>query len=387
MNKRLLLICCIVCTAFLSNAQISLNSFPYIQDFDTYQGTAETIPDGWTTASGKSEHFRGINSGTTNPGGNFAYGAPDESGDYAMGSLVNNGTGDITMCVEFENNTGAPISELYIGYNFEQWRYFGTEGFTVYGTGSLSNVNLSGLEQPASAEGVDGEVTTTEKAIQLNNLHILPGDVFGLCFVHVNTKFNSSGIAIDDFILSDELVVLPVSIAHFQASALSDASVELKWLTESEEGNSHFVVEHSTNGESFKAIGQVQGAGYSNVPRAYLFTHPVATIGTNYYRLQQVDFDGQYTYSPVRTVQLKGIKGIRLYPSIAQDELHILMPQASQRKTIIEVVDLNGRVELQQSVEQLTDNFHLDISGLEKGYYHLRLLTGSTHFVESFMKL
>jgi hypothetical protein len=79
-------------------------------------------------------------------------------------------------------------------------------------------------------------------------------------------------------------------------------SVSCTWATASAKHNARFVVERSANGETFAAIGTVEGSGSTASARAYSFVDARPLAGTTYYRLQQVDVDGTLSHSPVVTV-------------------------------------------------------------------------------------
>ncbi|MCI5057669.1 MAG: T9SS type A sorting domain-containing protein [Flavobacteriales bacterium] len=95
---------------------------------------------------------------------------------------------------------------------------------------------------------------------------------------------------------------LPVELTSFSAEEENDAKVHLHWTTNSEINNSHFVIERSQTNDGFEPIGQLQGSGNSNVPKDYYFVDEDPFLGESFYRLKQVDFDGNFEYSKVIAV-------------------------------------------------------------------------------------
>ena len=65
------------------------------------------------------------------------------------------------------------------------------------------------------------------------------------------------------------------------------------------ENNDYFIVEKNQNGLEFQKIGYVSGNGSSSQHHYYNFTDTHPLNGGNYYRLQQIDFDGTVTYSNI----------------------------------------------------------------------------------------
>jgi len=114
---------------------------------------------------------------------------------------------------------------------------------------------------------------------------------------------------------------LPVELSNFTATAQGPTAVRLAWATASEKNSARFEAERSQDGRTFERLGTVAAAGSSSTPRSYeLLDAKLPTgVATLYYRLRQVDLDGTFNYSPVRTVTLKGMAaaGLALYPSPA----------------------------------------------------------------------
>jgi len=100
---------------------------------------------------------------------------------------------------------------------------------------------------------------------------------------------------------------LPVELISFSATPDKN-KVILKWKTASEINNSHFIIEKSYNAYHFSPIGNINGAGNSNQPIHYIFEDYSTDSAIVYYRLKQVDYDGQYDYSNIVSVTKKDYK-------------------------------------------------------------------------------
>lgn len=99
----------------------------------------------------------------------------------------------------------------------------------------------------------------------------------------------------EDWILVDNTNPLPVELVNFDATCNNNA-VELSWITASEINNDYFVVEKSFDAISFFELTKVQGNGNSNVTNNYVAYDANPSSGVTYYRLKQVDFNGDKTY-------------------------------------------------------------------------------------------
>ncbi|TPE45516.1 IPT/TIG domain-containing protein [Pontibacter mangrovi] len=110
--------------------------------------------------------------------------------------------------------------------------------------------------------------------------------------------------------LNSIITPLPVELMSFDA-ALQKRNVVLRWVTASEENNSHFEVEMSTDPkQGFEKIGVVESKVTNSVLRTdYTFTHKLGNAsGTIYFRLKQVDLDGTTDYSKVIAINVKALE-------------------------------------------------------------------------------
>ena len=95
------------------------------------------------------------------------------------------------------------------------------------------------------------------------------------------------------------VTTLPVSLTSFTAKANKIGNVDLAWTTASEQNNSHFEVNRSTDGANFNTVDKVNGNGTTATVNNYSYTDNSPAAGVNYYQLKQIDFDGKSTLSKV----------------------------------------------------------------------------------------
>jgi hypothetical protein len=105
---------------------------------------------------------------------------------------------------------------------------------------------------------------------------------------------------IDDMELIEESA-LPIELLSFEGSKKEDYNV-LEWQTASEHNNSHYILERSSTGDYTEkdVISVINGAGNSTQLLDYSFVDKDAPETINYYRLTQVDYDGNFKqYGPI----------------------------------------------------------------------------------------
>ncbi|MBK8627028.1 MAG: hypothetical protein IPN86_16105 [Saprospiraceae bacterium] len=57
---------------------------------------------------------------------------------------------------------------------------------------------------------------------------------------------------------------------------------------------------------NFSPIGEIEGDGTSNITKHYEYIHTSPSLGINYYRIKQLDYDGKYSYSDIASVRYDG---------------------------------------------------------------------------------
>jgi len=100
-------------------------------------------------------------------------------------------------------------------------------------------------------------------------------------------------------------IVLPIELSYFRGQATSEGVV-LNWATAAEINASHFVIEHQDPiSKEFKTIGTTQAQGQSESTITYAFTDSKPHNKLNYYRLKQIDLDGNFDYSNAISVAIE----------------------------------------------------------------------------------
>jgi hypothetical protein len=182
--------------------------------------------------------------------------------------------------------------------------------------------------------------------------------------------------------------VLPVELTSFNAYRKTDA-VELRWATATELDNYGFAIERSTDGDHWKEIAFVPGAGSSSTPRSYGYRdselpHTSASLS---YRLRQVDRDGSVEYSPIVMVTAAaGLHGITdAYPNPFNPSTTVNFTVVQEGPVRLQLADASGRSVLTViDGERLAAGNHarvLDAGQLPSGRYFLLLTAADAHSV------
>lgn len=164
---------------------------------------------------------------------------------------------------------------------------------------------------------------------------------------------------------------LPVEMAWFEAQ-LQGETVALAWQTHTEFQNERFVITRSADGIVFVEIGELAGAGAASTPQQYRFTDFSPIPGPNYYRLQQIDFDGSVHYSEVRFVEWKAKNSeMKLFPSITHGTATLQFDEPVAQALEVLVVDQKGNTVEKISWPGEQRQVELDASLLTPGWYYV----------------
>ncbi len=150
------------------------------------------------------------------------------------------------------------------------------------------------------------------------------------------------------------LSALPIELLSFEAWA-GGTNVQLKWATQTEVRNKHFEVERSRNGTDFTVIGKVPGTGNSNSIRRYDWIDLTPFPGKSYYRLRQVDENGQFSYSPFVSVRYK-VSETTVYPNpVQQGKLMVQTGSKTCEKMTFLLYNMNGSQVFRYEVAENAD--------------------------------
>ncbi|GAB3290273.1 T9SS type A sorting domain-containing protein [Hymenobacter humi] len=152
-------------------------------------------------------------------------------------------------------------------------------------------------------------------------------------------------------------------------------------------------MERSADGQAFRGIGTVPGAGNSSRRTAYESHDEQPLPGTSYYRLRQTDIDGTTSFSPVRSVKVGNSAGaLEVYPGRAAQEWVVssTLPAevVSGKAAAVQVFDAVGRVQRIACTPDasLAGRWTLDTHTLPAGIYIVRLLTASGSYSQRIAK-
>ena len=176
--------------------------------------------------------------------------------------------------------------------------------------------------------------------------------------------------------------LLPIELINFHAVVQHNNTVKLNWKTSTEINHDYFTLERSQNTFYWDEIGYLEGAGNSIQVVSYSFVDEHPILGTSYYRLKQTDFNGEFIYTPIVSVQIEGGRNsnVVLYPNPSSNS--ILLSSNLTELIDIRIFDVLGQ-EYTADINITVHNqslIELDISHLSSGLYSVQTSTTTNMF-------
>lgn len=158
---------------------------------------------------------------------------------------------------------------------------------------------------------------------------------------------------------------LPIEWLSFEAQSRG-LLVDLSWSTASEKNNTLFEVQRSSNGLNWLLLGTRKGAGNSAVEKHYDFQDELPAEGLYYYRLKQVDEDGDCNFSKILAVECTDNSNteLEIFPNPACDVLYL---KHSGNLLQLELFEASGK-----SLGTLSTGPKIDLPEIKSGLYILK---------------
>lgn len=327
-----------------------------------------------------SSSYQGIN---LTDGGTYSGFSPDCTDGTAVGSDFQNwvntnlgGSRHIVVqyndpCSEITNLTSCAgtlaIGGLYgfgpsYTYDGQQW-YIGAYGYVIVNNDVCTCLSATNYKI----------VMTHELTHTLGLDHIDPSNGVANMNPSCCNSIQSLDIQCVDYLYP---VALPIELLTFRAEKQGEGVV-LTWQTASELNNDRFVIERAGLDLNFELIGQINGAGTTLEEQQYTFTdrHPLS--GQNYYRLRQIDFDGNSSFSPYAFVEFASeYDEVSFYPNpMSESGLTIELSAREAGRLEVQIFNLAGLMLANYSyeIDEGYNKLNINARDLHPGMYQLIL--------------
>lgn len=162
---------------------------------------------------------------------------------------------------------------------------------------------------------------------------------------------------------------LPLDLVSFRGENKNNIN-HLYWTSASEINFDYFIVERSSDGNSFEKIALIKANENSSQLQNYFFADKFPLTGINYYRLKQVDFNGVFTFSKTISIENKS-DGFNC--NISTESNHTYSLHCNQPgNASISILNVQGNL-LEEFILNTNDNVIIDLSKYPFGIYILKI--------------
>ncbi|HEY8401765.1 MAG TPA: PKD domain-containing protein, partial [Cytophagaceae bacterium] len=272
-----------------------------------------------------------------------------------------------TYTVKIQNQDGS--------VTFYTNSYTTTEGSSTYNAYSESGLNLN---LPAGTYRIQYSGTGADWSVSTNasDENVIIGTNAGKVgnFKYTVTKLSPTRLPCSQMSAAIPYSCpLPVELLAFDL-IYSGKSVLLKWATSQEVNNNYFEIEKSIDGIHFFNIGKVNGAGNSSQALHYSYNDRETHSGVIYYRIKQVDYDGTFTYSTIKSVHIGHNVSFTIKPNPSNGTITIATNSETASEPFrVEVLDLLGITYFAEEIELVDQRMKVNLQHLPKGLFIVRI--------------
>lgn len=201
-----------------------------------------------------------------------------------------------------------------------------------------------------------------------------------------------SGTITDDPPCSS-MSILPITLTYFRGE-VNRKNIDLYWETASELNNEYFEVEKSRNGREYFVIEKIKSKsieGNSSSNLKYTVTDEEPFHGMQYYRLKQIDFDGNFHYSSAISINYsKRSSTFNFYPNPNKGELFIAFDYAEEKEALLTIKNALGEIVLNKNIMFNTTNgtnSSIIPDAIPSGTYYCNLIYDNTLYSQKIILL
>lgn len=151
---------------------------------------------------------------------------------------------------------------------------------------------------------------------------------------------------------------LPIELLNFNAVPDGE-NVNVTWETKMEVNNNYFTIERSQDGYNFTELAKVNSKGIHGNSNSVLNYETVDTkpfSGVSYYRLKQTDYNNNYTYFNVVSVDFDKKSFVSVFPNPASNNLFVKVSDDYDNANM-KFIDALGREVLAQTIHSSIKNY------------------------------
>ncbi|WP_284284192.1 T9SS type A sorting domain-containing protein [Portibacter lacus] len=248
------------------------------------------------------------------------------------------------------------------GVNYKHYGYY-QEDFAIAPSMTTANISLP-ISNSARGSAELGQDSAYTVLVELWKKDVAPKGK-GVLRAPERVRFFFS-----EPVTVEAAPAVPVKLLSFTGEKSSERSVSLKWQTAMEINNDYFMVEKSSDTKEWTSFSKILGNGNSNAVLSYSTVDRSPFIGSTFYRLKQVDYDGTLAYSEVIKVDYDRVN-VEVYPNPVTERVVISLPKFVQEASSFNLYDLTGKLIMQGRLDNKVNT--IDLTNINSGGYFINV--------------
>ena len=190
------------------------------------------------------------------------------------------------------------------------------------------------------------------------------------------------------YFLNEMTITLPINLIDFTAKHQGGETL-LDWSTSSEHNNDYFTIERSKDGLLWEELIDVDGAGNSSNLLHYSTNDRDPYTELSYYRVKQTDFNGEYSYSQIEAINIKGTNNsiFTAFPNPFKTSFNLHFFENTEYPITIGIYDQLGRKVYKKLITEQVETVEIDFEkNFPKGAYFIKVNTNLEQMVKKIIK-
>lgn len=279
-------------------------------------------------------------------------------------------------------------------YDFAVWRYPGGAGQTCPPSAAPTRCSFAagaGLGGSYNTGLGSGATDASEDVFGDNwvqGINCAVGDIVVMLIDNFSSTTSPFTLDFTGTVgLSCTPVSLPVTLLGL--NGLQENGVnKISWSTEAEINSDYYIVERKV-GQEWIAIAKDYSKSGAAVNDYVVYDADFDRMATNYYRLKQVDLDGNVSDLGMVSVQSEyDFSDVTLSPNPAKDQLNVGLNASKKAVYTLSVLDMSGIAisSIEVTAQEGSNSFQLNVDALKQGSYLLVVKGETTVYRKAFMK-
>jgi hypothetical protein len=184
----------------------------------------------------------------------------------------------------------------------------------------------------------------------------------------------------------------PVDLMSFSAK-MENSLVKLYWSAKYENEFSHFAIERSADGTTFKDLALYFTEGEHKAKNSFSYNDKYLPKNkkTLYYRLRLINKDGTFQYSAIQLVKEEDYEAqlkLALYPNPVQNSLVAALPEGwNQQEVVLELYSGSGQLLRTKVEKRAALTIAVDLTSFSPGWYVVKASNGKSSIQGRIVKM